>query len=360
MLFQVPSGYLANRFGGKVVLGVAVVWWSVCTLLTPAAASLSFGALIAMRIAMGLGEAATFPAAYNLFSRWVPAAERARAVSIFSSGIPVGTVVALSVTGWVIARYGWPAVFYIFGTIGFLWAIVWFVSVHDSPLTHPGISSDERALLIANVESRESKVVPWRRLLTTPAIWALIINHFCSNWGLYMLMSWLPSYFRQAQGLSIPSAGLFSAAPWLSMFAMINVAAWIADALVGRGVSVTVVRKAMQSFALLGSAAFLLVARDAHSPMMALLAMCGALGTLAFSWSGFLPNHLDIAPRYADILMGLTNTAGTIPGIVGVVVTGWLVDSTGSYATAFMLAAGINVFGAVIWLAFATGRRVLD
>jgi len=88
--------------------------------------------------------------------------------------------------------------------------------------------------------------------------------------------------------------------------------------------------------------------------------MCGALGTLAFTWSGFAPNHLDIAPRHADVLMGLTNTAGTLPGIIGVLITGWLVDLTGSYASAFALAAAMNVCGALVWLGFSTARPVVE
>ncbi|MEQ8659228.1 MAG: MFS transporter, partial [Gammaproteobacteria bacterium] len=92
----------------------------------------------------------------------------------------------------------------------------------------------------------------------------------------------------------------------------------------------------------------------------ALALMCGALGLAALTWSGFVPNHLDIAPRYADVLMGITNTAGTVPGIIGVYVTGWLVDTTGTYAAAFALCAAVNIFGAVVWLFFATAERVID
>jgi ACS family sodium-dependent inorganic phosphate cotransporter len=104
----------------------------------------------------------------------------------------------------------------------------------------------------------------------------------------------------------------------------------------------------------------MLLARDVDSAGIAVLLMCGALGAGAFTWSGFVPNHLDIAPRYADVLMGITNTAGTIPGIIGVAITGWLVDVTGTYSAAFALAAGINIFGAIVWLAFASGERVID
>jgi ACS family sodium-dependent inorganic phosphate cotransporter len=92
----------------------------------------------------------------------------------------------------------------------------------------------------------------------------------------------------------------------------------------------------------------------------ALILLCSACAAHACTWSGFVVNHLDIAPRYADVLMGITNTAGSIPGAVGVALTGWLVQRSGSYASAFALAAGLNLVGAVVWLVFATGKRVLD
>jgi MFS transporter, ACS family, solute carrier family 17 (sodium-dependent inorganic phosphate cotransporter), other len=361
MIFQVPSGYFANRFGGKRVLGGAVIWWSLCTILTPIAAAASFPVLIAARIAMGMGEATMFPGAYSLFGRWVPQSERARAVALLLSGIPLGTLFALSVSGWIILRWGWEAVFYLFGAAGAIWALVWFSLAHDGPQSHPRISPEERQLLQENGARRpEATRVPWKKLLSMPPVWALVVNHFCSNWNLYLLLTWLPSYFRNVQGLSIAKAGIFSAAPWLTMFLMTNVAAWIADTMVRRGATVTFVRKLMQSIGLLGSSAFLLLAIEAASPSEALLLMCGALGTLAFTWSGYAPNHLDIAPRYADVLMGLTNTAGTIPGIVGVAVTGWLVDTTGSYSSAFILAASVSAFGALVWIAFGTGKRLVD
>src|SRR5262249_8138449 len=102
LLFQIPSGWLANRLGGKRGLGLAVLWWSVCTLLTPAAAQISLSALIATRIAMGSGEGAMFPSAYGLLQQWTTAAERSRAVALLLSGVPLGTLFALSTTGWLV------------------------------------------------------------------------------------------------------------------------------------------------------------------------------------------------------------------------------------------------------------------
>ena len=216
MLFMAPSGWLANRLGGKIVLGVAVAWWSVFTILTPAAAMLGLPILIIARIAMGLGEAAMFPSAYNLYGRWVPPGERSRAVSLLIGGIPLGTLFALLTTGWLVETYGWHSVFYTFGVVGIAWCVLWFLKAHNDPATDPLCSEPERQMLASHAPApKESQEIPWKQMFTTPAIWALLINHFCSNWVRYMLLEWLPSYFRSTLDLSIINAGIFSAAPWL-------------------------------------------------------------------------------------------------------------------------------------------------
>ena len=361
MLAMGVAGWLADRFGGKLVLGLAVVWWSLLTVLTPWAAYASFAMLIAARVALGLGEAATFPASYGMFSRWVPVDERARSISLLASGIPIGTLFALVTTGWIVENYGWPAVFYWFGAVGLVWAAVWFRVIHDDPAAHPRISSAELDRIgVETGEPRERVAFPWRAFLKLPAFWALLVNHFCSNVLLYVALAWLPSYFRDVQGLSLTGAGLYSAAPWLSMFVVTNIAGWIADHLQSRGWSVLAVRKTMQTVGLLGGAVFLLLLREADSANVAVLLMCGALGIASFCISGFGTNHLDIAPKHAGVLMGITNTVGTVPGVVGVALTGWLVDTTGSYDSVFVMVASVNLVGTVVWLLFAKGEKLVD
>jgi MFS transporter, ACS family, solute carrier family 17 (sodium-dependent inorganic phosphate cotransporter), other len=362
MLGMIPTGWLANRYGGRTLLGIALVAWSTFTFLTPIAAGVSFSALIATRIAMGLGEASSFPSVYNLFARWVPQTERTRAAAINLTGIPLGTIFALSITGWLIANHGWPSVFYAFGVFGVAFAGLWLWQIHPRPSAHPHITPAERTLLAPLEEERARTVgpVPWRVLFSHSAVWALVINHFCSNWSLYLMLAWLPSYFRDVQHMSITGSGLFAIGPWLSQFAAGNAAAAAADAMVARGIPVTRVRKIMQCGGLVGGAIFLLLASQATTPGMALLALCGAMGVGAMCWAGFAANHLDIAPEHADVLYGISNTAGTLPGIIGVAATGWLLDMTGGYTATFILAAGISLVGAVVWLIWGTGERILD
>lgn len=350
LLFMLASGWLATRYGGKRVLGIAVFAWSVFTLLTPPAAALSLTALIAVRIAMGIGEAAVFPGAYEMFGRWIPPTELTRSVARLLSGIPVGTVVGLIATGWIIARFDWPMAFYSFGVAGLVWTVAWFAWIVNDPEQDRRMAPDERDHLRRVVAPAPvSATVPWRDLLLRVPVWAMASGHFASTWILYFLLAWLPSYFRDVQHLSIANAGFFSAAPWLAMFLVTNAVAPVADRMIRRGVSVTTTRKRMQCAGLLLSAAFLLATQFAANPATALVLLCGATGALGFTWSGYAPNSLDIAPRYAALLTGFSNSIATLPGIFGVAITGWLVDVTGTYAAPFVLTAAVAVTGALIY-----------
>jgi ACS family sodium-dependent inorganic phosphate cotransporter len=360
MSFMFASGWLATRFGGRRVLGAAVLAWTACTLVTPLAAGLSFGALIAVRIAMGVGEAAVFPASIELYSRWVPAGERARAIGWCMNGIPAGMVVGLAVGGWLVARCGWPTAFYAFGALGLVWALLWYRVVSDDPVTDPRVAAAERELLATAAPTRaRGAPLPWQVLLRAP-LWATVVAHFASIWSLYVLMSWLPSYFRETHGVGIGSAGLYSAAPWLSMFAATSLAAPASDALLRGGFPVTTVRKLMQCIGLAGSAVLLLVARDVESPATALAVLCGATAALGITWLGYAPGLVDLAPRHGALLIGFSNTIATLPGIIGVSVTGWLVDVTGTYAAPFALTATISAVGAIVFLLGFRAEPLVD
>lgn len=361
LLFMFVAGLLANRFGGKRVLGYSVLAWSIFTLLTPPAATLSIAVLIAVRIAMGVGEAGLFPATYELFGRWVPPTERARAVAFMTSGVPVGTVIGLMGSGWLVQRYGWAVPFYVFGGIGLLWLILWFQQVENDPVTDPRLGAEERRLLQG--ERSTSDLVGralLHRLLPRASVMAIVAGHVAHNWTLYVLLSWLPSYFREVQGLSIAHSGLFSAAPWLSMFAVYNLAGAVADRMTQRGFGVTTTRKGMYCVGLTVSAGFLLALHQAHSPFAALALLCVATGALACAAAGFMPSYLDVAPRHGAVLFGFGNTFATIPGIVGVAVTGWLVDVTGTYSAAFVLTAVVSAAGALIFGLLFDARPIID
>jgi MFS transporter, ACS family, solute carrier family 17 (sodium-dependent inorganic phosphate cotransporter), other len=361
LLFMFVAGLLANRLGGKRLVGYSVLAWSIFTLLTPPAAIASIAVLIAARIGMGVGEAGMYPATMELFGRWVPQTERGRAVALMSSGSPVGSLIGLMASGWLVQRYGWAMPFYIFGIVGLLWLILWFQQVEDNPATDSRVSAEERALLQAVRPTTDPvERVPLRRLLLRAPVAGIVAGHVAYGWSLYVLLSWLPSYFRDVHGLSIAHSGLFSATPWLSMFAGGNLAGWVADRMIQRGVSMTTTRKVMQCGALVVSAGCLLALHEAHSPTAALALLCGATGALACTWAGYMSSYLDVAPRHGAVLFGFGNTFATIPGIVGVAVSGWLVDTTGTYTAAFVLTAIVSAAGALIFGLLFDARPLVD
>src|SRR5579871_321993 len=301
LCFMFPASLLAARFGGQRVATCSVLAWSLFTLLTPAAAGSSIAALIATRIALGMGEAGIYPATYELFGRWVPPTERGRAAALILSGTPAGTLIGLIGSGWLVQHQGWALPFYVFGVLGLLWLIPWVREVRNDPLTDPRLEAAERALLTARPPSAVSRL-PLRRLLFRAPMLGIVAGHVAFTWNLYMLLSWMPSYFREVQHLSIASSGLFAAAPWLSMFAFGNWSGVVADRMIERGVSATTTRKLMQCGALLLSAGFLLALKGAHSPLPALLLLCAATAALACASAGYMAIYLDIAPRGCAVL----------------------------------------------------------
>jgi len=361
LLLQIVGGLLADRFGGKLVLGVGVLLWSLFTILTPPAASIGLGLLLVTRILMGMGEAVTFPSIYSLYSRWVPITERSRAVGLANSGIPLGTIFALVVTPIIVQAWGWEWAFYLFGIVGVAWFVVWQRLVARSPETDEKMSNEEREFIKAGANSDPVKAgPPIRQFLKSLPVWAIIVAHFCNNWSLYVLLSWLPTFINKGLGVDYASVGWVTMIPHIASFIFLNVAGSIADRLVRSGMAIGKVRKLMQTIGCVGLSTALLIVGEVQSVWLAITIMTigNALG--AFVVGGFVVNHMDIAPKYAGTLMGITNTAGTIPGIIGVFVTGLILEFTGSWALVFQVTAGVTLFGLVFFLLFSSGKKIFD
>jgi ACS family sodium-dependent inorganic phosphate cotransporter len=361
LVLQIVGGRLADRFGGKVVLATGVLLWSLFTILTPPAAWLGFTLLIAVRIAMGMGEAVTFPSIYSLYSRWMPLSERSRAVGFTNSGIPLGTVFALVVTPLIVQRFGWEWAFYGFGAAGVLWFVFWQPLAAATPRADPRLGAEELEFIERGMGAADESVSPSiSEFLKRMPVWAIIVAHFCNNWSLYVLLSWLPTFVNQGLGVDYAAVGWFTMIPHLASFVFLNVAGAVTDRLIRGGMDVGKVRKLMQTIGFGGISLALMVVGTVESAWMAIsiMAVGSALG--AFVTGGFAVNHMDIAPRHAGTLMGITNTAGTIPGIIGVFVSGMILELTGSWALVFQVAAGVTLFGLVFYLLFSSSEKLFD
>lgn len=361
LLLQVVGGALADRFGGKIVLGAGVLLWSLFTILTPPAAWMGLSVLLLVRVAMGMGEAVTFPSIYSLYARWVPLTERSRAVGLANSGIPLGTVFALVVTPMIVAAFGWQWAFYVFGAVGVIWFFFWQVLMTARPEEHPGVTPEELAEIEAGTGATGTGASPSvLSFLRHLPVWAIIVAHFCNNWSLYVLLSWLPTFVNKGLGVPYESVGWFSMIPNVASFVFLNVAGTLADRMIRGGMSVGRVRKLMQTVGFGGIAGALMIVGEVQTAWMAIAIMAVGSALGAFVTGGFAVNHMDIAPRHAGTLMGITNTAGTIPGIIGVYVSGVILDLTGSWALVFQVASGVTLFGLVFYLLFASSRRIFD
>jgi len=361
LIMQVMGGFLADRFGGKVVLGLGVLIWSFFTIATPWAAFSGMIGLLAARIGMGLGEAVTFPSVYSLITRWFPVHERAKAVAFNASGIPIGTVFALVVTPIIVSELGWEWAFYLFGLVGVVWYAAWHLVVTNTPAEHPRIAAAEMQFIAANAPATGTvETPPMRQFLRNKALWAIIVAHFCNNWTLYVILSWLPKFVNDGLGVAFASVGLIAMLPHLTSFLCLNIAGNIADRLIQRGLSVTFVRKLMQSIGFGGLAICLLLITTVDDVWSAIGLLC--LGKLfgAAGIGGHSVNHMDIGPRYAGTLMGITNTFATLPGIVAVYITGYILQVSGSWDWVFISTAGVTLFGMVFYLIFGSGERQFD
>ncbi|CAL9180304.1 unnamed protein product [Musa hybrid cultivar] len=360
LLTQIAGGIWADIVGGKLVLGFGVVWWSIATALTPIAAKAGLPFLLVVRAFMGIGEGVAMPAMNNILSRWIPVAERSRSLALVYSGMYLGSVTGLAFSPLLIHKFGWPSVFYSFGSLGSVWLTVWLSKAYSSPIEDPEISPDEKKLIVSdNVLKEPVKTIPWKLILSKPPVWALITSHFCHNWGTFILLTWMPTYYNQVLKFNLTDSGLFCILPWLTMAVSANVGGWIADTLVSKGLSVTIVRKIMQSIGFLGPAFFLTQLSHVHSPAMAILCMACSQGTDAFSQSGLYSNHQDIGPRYAGVLLGLSNTAGVLAGVFGTAATGYILQH-GSWDDVFKVSVALYIAGTVVWNLFSTGEKILD
>ena len=218
---QIPAGYLSDRFGGKWVLGLGVLFWSLFTLLTPASAALGITVLLACRFLMGVAEAVTWPSIYSLYSRWVHPDRRASAVGLMNSGISGGSVIALICTPWLISVWSWQGAFYLYGLLGIIWFAVWAPLARsrpadktdwDTPDAAPaaaeaGAATDQNDVSAQTVYPR----LTVRGMLRSRAVWAIAIAHICINWSLYLVLSWFPTFVNRELGADLQLAGFSGA-----------------------------------------------------------------------------------------------------------------------------------------------------
>ncbi|OAY46999.1 probable anion transporter 6, chloroplastic isoform X1 [Manihot esculenta] len=364
-LSQLPGGWLAKIFGGRKVLEIGVLTWSLATALLPSLAGFMPG-LVLSRVLVGIGEGVSPSAATDLIARSIPLEERSRAVAFVFGGLSVGSVMGLLLAPPLIQNFGWESVFYIFGFLGLAWFLA-FQYLKEEQASYASVPSSRAQSINLNKSWDTSlaelggslKEVPWNAFFQSKAVWAMIYAHFCGSWGHYTCLSWLPSYFSEELNLNLTEAAWVSILPPLASIFVTSIAAQLADNLIANGVETTTVRKIFQTVAFLSPAVCMTLSSvDLGLPPWEIVGiLTGGLALSSFALSGLYCTHQDMSPEYASILLGITNTVGAIPGIVGVALTGYLLDTTHSWSMSlFAPSIFFYLTGTIVWLGFASSK----
>jgi sugar phosphate permease len=216
--FQVPGGWLGDRFGARNVLTIIVSYWSIMTAATAAATGAV--AFVVVRFLFGIGEAGAFPGATRAMQLWYPRHERGFVQGVTHSASRLGAAIAPPIVVFIMTTYGWREVFYICGAAGIVWSILWFLTYRNFPEQHPLVNEAEvkhiRGLDAAgnvNQALTEKPSVPWATLLRSPNMWAIMCAYFTYVYCLWIFLSWLPSYLVDFRHFALLKVGLFASLP---------------------------------------------------------------------------------------------------------------------------------------------------
>uniref|UniRef100_S4RB93 Solute carrier family 17 member 6a n=1 Tax=Petromyzon marinus TaxID=7757 RepID=S4RB93_PETMA len=312
-------------------------------------------------------QGVTYPACHGIWAKWAPPLERSRLATTAFCGSYAGAVVAMPLAGILVQYAGWSSVFYVYGSFGLFWYIFWLCIAYESPAKHPTISDEEKTYIEESIGesygilgSTQKFKTPWKKFFTSMPVYAIIVANFCRSWTFYLLLISQPAYFEEVFGFEISKVGIISALPHLVMTIVVPIGGQLADFFRSKKImSTTTVRKMMNCGGFGMEATLLLVVGFSHGKGIAITFLVLAVGFSGFAISGFNVNHLDIAPRYASILMGISNGVGTLSGMVCPLIVGAMTKgkTREEWQNVFLIAALVHYGGVIFYGLFASGEK---
>ncbi len=235
-------------------------------------------------------------------------------------------------SGWLAVVLGWQSIFYVFGIIAVVWSAVWFLVVRDGPEKDPWIKQTEKEYILKSLQSLQGKKnvakVPWKAILTSVPVYAIACAHVAFNYGYYTLLTQLPLYMRKILGFDLASSGFVSALPYIVQTFMSFSSGPLADwFLVKKILTVTQTRKYFNNTALTLQMIFLLSTTFTTNISVIVTFIVLSVSSGGIAMSGYLPNTLDIAPQFGSIILGISNTFATIPGMVSPALSGYIAST---------------------------------
>ena len=352
-LFEIPAGWLGDRFGPRKILLRAVIWWSFFTAATAQAGS-AF-AMIVVRFLFGAGEAGCFPNITKAFSTWLPPDERARAQSILwlaaRWGGAVTPLLVVAVLGLVSS---WRRAFELFGVLGLVWAFFFYRWFRDNPHEHPSVNDAEKRLLtgVDNLASRHGQC-SLAVFFRSCSAWLLWIQYACLSYVWYLYVTWFPTYLERTHGSTLGPVTLavLAGLPLFGGGFGSFISGFCAGALARRIGGIGRARKALAAFGFAAAAACLLASDSAKGSSLALALLFGLAGlfndfALPCSWA----SCMDVGGRFSGTFSGAMNMMGNLGGFIAPIATGYILDITGSWSLVFYISSAVYLVGALCWI----------
>lgn len=354
--FSIVAGIAADKYGSKKVFTVGAVWWSLFTAAT--AGAFNFVSFIIARVLFGIGEGPSLSNGIRIVTNWFSPKEYSSALGLAFAGVYLGPALATPVIVWLIADYGWRTPFYIMGVVGIIWVFFWRKLFTDRPENNKYMSTEEKNWLLSeqreileSTTSEQNKSI--KSLLSIPkgvrgTILANMWGIFCVGYALFFLMTWLPGYLSLERHLDIKSAGFAIAIPWIGAALGQSVGGRLSDILYAKTGSRRIARAywtASWFFVLAVSLVFVVQSESIITAVIFLTLGCMSLASAASPIGAVIA---ETVPEKAGSMGGLAQVAQTLPGIIAPIVTGFIVEATNSFTTAFYLTAIIIVSGIII------------
>jgi MFS family permease len=342
---QVPIGYFLDRLGPRWLVGVALVLWSVAQ--AAGGFAISYVQLLWARVALGITECPAFPSAVRVTSDWFHVKDRGAPTGVYNSGGSIGPFIAPPLLTGLMLAFGWRTMFIAMGIVGVFGALVWFMVYRDPAKTE--LEPQDQAYLATN-RAAEGKVEArhWGRLFHFKSMWGLMLGAFCTGYAVWMYQTWLPAYLEMQQHISIAKTGFLASIPLFCSIVGAWAGGWLTDRLSASGMELVASRRLPAIAGLLLSGLFTVIATTAGNPTQAIVYISLAMFFLSLGISGKWTLITAVAPQsYCTSVASIQNFGGYLGGTVSPIVTGFVVDQTGSFVIALAIGAAITVLGAV-------------
>jgi ACS family glucarate transporter-like MFS transporter len=345
-----PWGTLADHFGTRRINGLSVMMWSVAGVLTGAVTG--FGSMMAARLTLGIGEAASFPTCGKVVRQWFPANERGLATAIFNSGTFAGPAVAAPTVAWLVLHAGWRMAFVMTGLLGLVWAALW-MKYFDIPSECSWLPDEERKYILSGTGAigKPAPKGTFLQLARRTTMWGLFLTQGCCAYTMFFYLLWLPSYLVQERHMDLMKASLFTAFPYLIATLLCVFIGNLSDKLLTpEGVRQGKRRKLLLLFIVLSG--MVVLTNVVANQYLMLILVCASLTCISSALTLNIAMTSDLVwnPNMVGTALGISILGGIIFGIAAPIVTGFIVKSTGSFGNAFYVAGALLLCGVVTLL----------